>query len=90
MFCCGFCVIFIVLCTGLPRFAQNDIKVEILVVLTTQMSSRHGAGKSTKKGKKSKDDFTPTVKKKISISGGKIQDVEAQVVDEETELVRII
>ena len=52
------------------------------------MSSRHGAGKSTKKGKKSKDDFTPTMKKKISISGGKIQDVEAQVVDEETELVR--
>ena len=56
------------------------------------MASKTSAGKSGKKGRKSKDqhgDFAPIVKKKISISGGKITDVEAQVVDEETELVRI-
>lgn len=53
------------------------------------MASKTSAGKSGKKGRKSKDqhgDFAPIVKKKISISGGKITDVEAQVVDEETEL----
>ena len=54
------------------------------------MASKTSAGKSGKKTKKSKEshgDFPPPVRKKISISGGKITDVEAQVVDEETELV---
>lgn len=53
------------------------------------MASKTSAGKSGKKTKKSKEshgDFPPPVRKKISISGGKITDVEAQVVDEETEL----
>ena len=52
------------------------------------MASKTSAGKSGKKTRKTPHgDFVPPVRKKISISGGRIADVEAQVVDEESELV---